>query len=93
MANKEKATQEQAVDTTTEATGPEVNAEPVQLTLQDMSSLAGIIDLASKRGAFQATELEAVGKAYNKLHAFLEYVAAQQSQAQATEAEAEAPAE
>lgn len=94
MAKKEKVEQtEQTVDTTATETGPEVTAEPVQLTLQDMNALASVIDLASKRGAFQAGELAAVGNVYNKLHSFLQYVASQQSQAQAEEAETEAPAE
>jgi hypothetical protein len=38
--------------------------------------LRSILEVASSRGAFKAAELEAVGKAYNKLNTFLESVAA-----------------
>lgn len=51
-------------------------AEPVQLTITDLQLLGQIIDLASRRGAFQAPELAQVGAAYNKLAAFLSYVEA-----------------
>ena len=44
---------------------------PVQLTLADLQLLAQIIDLASRRGAFQASEMAQVGTAYNKLSLFL----------------------
>lgn len=44
---------------------------PVQLTLADLQLLAQIIDLASRRGAFQASEMSQVGTAYNKLSLFL----------------------
>ena len=48
--------------------------EPVQLTIADLQLLARIIDLASRRGAFQAGELSQVGDAFNKLSGFLTYV-------------------
>lgn len=48
----------------------------VSLTVQDLASIRGIIDVASQRGAFKANELEAVGKTYNKLNSFLESVTA-----------------
>ena len=44
---------------------------PVQLTLADLQLLAQIVDLASRRGAFQASEMAQVGTAYNKLSLFL----------------------
>lgn len=44
----------------------------VDLNLNDLAALRGIIDVASQRGAFKAAELETVGKVYNKLNAFLE---------------------
>ena len=59
---------------------PEVAAEttaavePVQLTIADLQMLGRIIDLASRRGAFQAGELSQVGDAYNKLSGFLAFV-------------------
>ena len=47
-----------------------------ELNLSDLASLRSILEVASSRGAFKAAELEAVGKAYNKLNTFLESVAA-----------------
>jgi hypothetical protein len=44
------------------------------LNVSDLAALRSIIDVATQRGAFKAPELEAVGKAYNKLNAFLESV-------------------
>jgi len=46
-----------------------------ELNLSDLASLRSILEVASNRGAFRAAELEAVGKAYNKLNTFLESVA------------------
>lgn len=48
--------------------------EPVQLTIADLQLLGRIIDLASRRGAFQANEMSQVGDAFNKLSGFLAYV-------------------
>lgn len=50
------------------------NAEVVQLTVGDLQLLAQIIDLATRRGAFHATEATQIGGVYNKLAAFLAYV-------------------
>ena len=73
-ANKKQAEQlsadvEQATDV--QAKAP---AEQVQLTVADLQMLGRIIDLASRRGAFQAPELKQVGESYDKLAAFLAYV-------------------
>jgi hypothetical protein len=65
--------------------------EPVQLTISDLQVLARIVDLASRRGAFQAGELSQVGEAYNKLAGFLSYVeSVQTKEKEATEAAAPA---
>jgi hypothetical protein len=53
---------------------PEAQAS-VDLTVQDLAGLRSVIDVASSRGAFKAAEMEAVGKLFNKLNAFLEQVA------------------
>lgn len=50
----------------------------IELTVNDLAALREIINIASQRGAFQAAELEAVGKAYNKLNSFIETVIASQ---------------
>lgn len=69
---------------------PTTSVEPVQLTIADLQLLARIVDLASRRGAFQAGELSQVGDAYNKLASFLAYVESTQKKEE-TKAE-EAPA-
>jgi hypothetical protein len=51
---------------------PQAGAE---LNISDLVALKNIIEVASQRGAFKATELEAVGKTFNKLNTFLESVA------------------
>ncbi len=48
---------------------------PADLNVSDLVALKNIIEVATTRGAFKATELEAVGKTFNKLNAFLEAVA------------------
>ena len=62
-----------------EAAVPETAAAPQQqgpdLNVNDLVALKSIIEVASQRGAFKATELEAVGKTFNKLNTFLESVA------------------
>lgn len=42
------------------------------LTLQDLITVAQVIQITSQRGAFRAEELANVGTLYNKLVAFLE---------------------
>lgn len=68
------------------------SVEAVQLTIADLQLLSRIVDLASRRGAFQANELSQVGDAFNKLSGFLAYVeSVQKKEADAAEAAA-APA-
>lgn len=66
-------------------TAPEAAAQPApaqaapekegtELNINDLQALRTIIDIASQRGAFKATELEAVGKTFNRLNRFLEEV-------------------
>lgn len=45
--------------------------ESPDLTINDLSGLKSVIDVATQRGAFKAGELEAVGKIYNRLSNFL----------------------
>jgi hypothetical protein len=58
----EAATQEAPVPA-----GPDLN-------ISDLLAVKNIIEVATSRGAFKAAELEAVGKSFNKLNAFLESV-------------------
>jgi len=60
------------------------------LSIGDLNALKTIIDVASARGAFRPTEMEAVGKTYTRLNNFLIAVQAQQQQ---QAGEGEAPAE
>lgn len=67
---------------------------PQALSINDLSVLANIIDLASSRGAFRGGELTQVGAAYEKLVGFVRGVqeqqqaAAEQSKAKGAEASA-----
>lgn len=65
---------EQEVPEVTETGSPEEQAE---LTVQDLTALKQIIDVASQRGAFKPNEMMTVGTTYNKLEAFLNAVASQ----------------
>ena len=47
-------------------------AAPVQLSLADLAAVVQIIDVASKRGAFEGAELESVGGVRNRLGAFVD---------------------
>ena len=96
-AKKTAAPAAPAVETVTAAPAAEAETttslEPVQLTIADLQLLARIVDLASRRGAFQAAELSQVGDSYNKLAGFLAYVeSVQKKDEAAAPAEATAPA-
>jgi hypothetical protein len=82
--------------TETQATAnPEVAEELVQnaqeaqgeqntdLSIGDLNGLKQIIDVASARGAFRPTEMEAVGKTYTRLSNFLIAVQAASAQGEA----------
>jgi hypothetical protein len=53
---------------------PAQEAAAPDLNISDLIALRSIVEVASQRGAFKATELEAVGKTFNKLNTFLESV-------------------
>ena len=68
--------------------------QPAELTIQDLSTLKQIIDVASQRGAFKPNEMVQVGQAYSKLEGFLNEIARQQQaqqDAQSTEQSEPAP--
>jgi hypothetical protein len=90
MATKKQKAAPEAVQnvTPTEDAPTTTTVEPVQLTIADLQLLARIVDLASRRGAFQAGELSQVGDAYNKLAGFLTYVESVQKKDEAEKAEA-----
>lgn len=60
----------------------QTEAKQADLTIQDLSSLKQIIDVASQRGAFKPNEMVQVGQTYSKLEAFLDEIARQQKEAQ-----------
>jgi len=68
-----------ATVTDTQSAAPKAPDAP-DLNISDLNTVKSIIDIATTRGAFKANELEAVGKTYNKLSAFLDHVS-KQSQA------------
>lgn len=88
--SKEENVENVEVNESEEATA-ETSVEAVQLTIQDMQAVANIVDLASRRGAFHAKEMETVGATYNKLSAFLEHIAAQQTASEEAAEGEEAP--
>ena len=55
----------------------EQSASP-ELTISDLQNIRSIIEVSSRRGAFAANEMEAVGATFNKLAKFLDAVAPQQ---------------
>ena len=57
-------TEETTTTETAEETAP-------SLSLQDLASIIQVIDLCSQRGAFQGTELEAVGALRGRVQAFV----------------------
>ena len=52
--------------------------DPTALSIGDLKNLSTILDVASTRGAFKASEMAGVGFIYNKLQAFLAKVAPEQ---------------
>jgi len=71
--------QEEAIENAQEAMEQGVDA-PESISLNDLQLLLNIVDLASKRGAFVGAELSQVGAIFDKLSAFLGFVAEQQAQ-------------
>ena len=60
-----------------------------ELTISDLQNIRSIIEVASKRGAFGAGEMSAIGSVFDKLSTFLAAVAPQQAPAaEGTEAPA-----
>jgi len=62
----------------TEPSQPAEAMNAPDLNVNDLVALRNIMDVASQRGAFKASELEMVGKVYNKLNIFLESVGKKQ---------------
>lgn len=72
----------------------QVQEQEVQLSLNDIAAVVQIIDVVTKRGAFEGTELEAVGILRNRFAKFVEARNPAQAEAAATpEATENKPAE
>ena len=63
-----------------ETAAPEQTQAP-SVSVNDLVNVYNIIDLASKRGAFQANELSSVGAVANKVKEFVDHVQAAQKAA------------
>ena len=50
---------------------PAPQEEGIELTVNDLSALKQIIDVASSRGAFKPNEMTVIGNTYTKLESFL----------------------
>jgi|TARA_R100000081_G_scaffold34497_1_gene15891 hypothetical protein len=74
---------------------PEEAVETPQLSLQDMATMVQIVDICSKRGAFEGPELESVGGLRNRLVQFVNASAPKEGEAPEGEVPVveEAPAE
>ena len=74
-ATKETATAQPQAQPQAQAPQP----DPTALSIGDLKNLSTILDVASTRGAFKASEMAGVGFIYNKLQAFLAKVAPEQT--------------
>lgn len=59
---------------------------PINLTIQDLTLFANIIDLAVQRGAFKGAEAETVGAAFSKLVNIVKALAPPQEEGEQPEA-------
>jgi len=66
-----------------EAQAPAGAPAAAELTVQDLTAIKQIIDVASTRGAFRANEMAVVGQTYNKLESFLGAVSDQKPKEEA----------
>ena len=48
------------------------NTAAVELSIADLASMVQVIDLCSQRGAFQGSELEAVGQLRGRIQSFVQ---------------------
>lgn len=68
---------EETTQATTDKNADVGAQESGELTINDLSAMKMIIDVASQRGAFKPGEMVIVGQTYNKLVAFLGTVSKQ----------------
>lgn len=63
----------------------EPTAADAQLTIADLQNISKLIDIATRRGAFGASEMSGIGIIYDKLSGFLNIIAQQKLDAETTE--------
>lgn len=51
---------------------PQVQQQQDDLNINDLTALRQIIEITNSRGSYKASEMEAVGRVYNKLARFLD---------------------
>jgi hypothetical protein len=66
-------------------------AQP-EFSISDLQNLRAIVDLSAKRGTFNGSELTAVGQVFDRLNAFLNAVAPQQTVTPSADTTTETPA-
>ena len=77
MTNKKRSTKSNGA----QVTEPEATTAPVEqqaapeLTIQDLTNLRSIVEVATQRGAFRAAELTQVGTSFDRLNTFLTAIA------------------
>lgn len=69
--------QERTVEQTSAPKGPE-------LTVSDLVNIRSVIDVAVRRGTFNASEISGVGSVFDKLNAFIVAVSSQKPEGQPT---------
>tara|TARA_B100001287_G_scaffold45673_1_gene34752 strand:- start:77054 stop:77326 length:273 start_codon:yes stop_codon:yes gene_type:complete len=86
MTNESKTTVSKDTSTAAPSDAPQATPsapqQSTELTIQDLSNLKQIIDVASGRGAFKPNEMMTVGSTYSKLETFLNAVAQQPAPAE-----------
>lgn len=90
--SKKTETPKEEVIETVDTAETEETREPVSLTVADLQAQSRVFELAVQRGAFRSHELTTVGGVFDKLNAFLAYVASTSKEA-ADSAEVAAGAE
>lgn len=73
----EQVTENKDLQSAPQADAAQQPQETNDLNVNDLNAMKTIIDLASSRGAFKASEMLAVGQVYTKLSNFLSTVAKQ----------------
>ena len=69
----------------------QTTAQP-EFSISDLQNLRAIVDLSAKRGTFNGSELTAVGQVFDRLNAFLNAVAPQQTATPSADTTTETPA-